>query len=99
MLKLKLRPTTLPPMTADGYMVDVVGVAAIIFQNTGTTNCHIFNGMWTILANGGTLALNVTEDLGSLDVLDLSVQFVGAGTNRLEILTLRQGNDNSTLNC
>lgn len=99
MLKLKLRPTTLPPMVADGYLVDIVGVAAIILQNTGTTTCRIFNGMWTVLPNGGTLSLNVTEDLGSLDVLNLAVTFSGVGTNRLEILTLRQGGDNTKLDC
>jgi hypothetical protein len=99
LLKLKLRPTALPPITATGYLVDVTGVAAIIFQNTGTTNCRIFNGMWTVLADGGTLALNVTEDLGSIDILNLTVEFVGAGTNRLEVLTLRQGNDNSKIAC
>ncbi len=98
-LKVKLRPTPLMPITANTYMTDVQGVAAIIFQNTGTTNCRIFNGMWTVLANGGTLAVNVTEHFGSLDVLNLSVEFVGAGTNRLEVLTLRYGNDNSEINC
>lgn len=98
-LKLKLRPTPLPPMTANGYLKDISGAAAVIFQNVGTTNCRIFNGMWTVLANGGTLALNVTEDFGSLDILKLSVEFVGAGQNRLEVLTLRQGNDNNEILC
>lgn len=98
-LKLKLRPTALPPITADGYMVDVVGVAAIIFQNTGTNDARIFDGMYTVRANGGVLTLNVTEDEASIDVLNLSVTFSGAGTNRLEVLTLRQGKDDTQLTC
>lgn len=98
-LFLKLRPTTLPPMTANGYIVDLVGVAAVIFQNTGTNPARIFNGMWTVLPNGGTLSLNVTEDFGSIDILQLDVTFSGAGTNRLEILTMRNGADDTVLNC
>ena len=86
-------------MTGNGHLVDVVGVAAIIFQNTGTAPVRIFGGMWTVLPNGGTLAINVTEDLGSLDVLNLDVVFQGAGTRRLEVLTLRQGNDDSIISC
>lgn len=98
-LKLKLRPTALPPITADGYMTDVVGVAAIILQNTGTNDARIFDGMYTVRANGGVLTLNVTEDEASIDVLNLSVTFSGAGTNRLEVLTLRQGKDDTQLTC
>lgn len=98
-LRLKLRPSPLPPMTANGYIKDILNAAAVIFQNVGTTNVRLFNGAYTVLANGGVLTLNVTEDLGSLDVLQLDVMFIGAGTNRLEILTLRQGGDNSQLNC
>jgi hypothetical protein len=55
--------------------------------------------MWSVLPNGGTLALNVTEEMGSMDILQLDVIFVGGGTNRLEILTMRQGNDDTTLKC
>lgn len=98
-LNLKIRPTALPPVTADGYLVDVVGVAAIIFQNVGTNDALIFDGMYTVRANGGVLTLNVTEDLGSIDVLNLSITFSGRGTNRLEVLTLRQGKDNTKLEC
>lgn len=98
-LNLKLRPTPLPPMTANGYLVDVEGVAAIIFQNTGDSTCRIFDGMWTVLPNGGVLALNVTEHVGSIDLLNLQITFTGGTTNRLEILTMRQGKDNTTLNC
>lgn len=98
-LKLKLIPTPLKPMTANGYIPDMVNVAAVIFQNVGTTDVRLFKGTYTVLANGGTLTLNVTEDFGSLDVLQLDVMFQGVGTNRLEILTLRQGGDNTKLNC
>lgn len=98
-LTLKLRPTPLPPITANGYLVDLVGVAAVIFQNTGTNTARIFNGMWTVLPNGGTLALNVTENFGSIDIFQLDVTFSGAGTNRLEVLTMRQGNDNTKIDC
>lgn len=80
-------------------MTDVVGVAAIIFQNTGTNDARIFDGMYTVRANGGVLTLNVTEDEASIDVLNLSVTFSGAGTNRLEVLTLRQGKDDTQLTC
>jgi len=98
-LKLKLRPTPLPPMTANGYIVDMKNIAAVIFQNVGTTNVRLFNGAYTVLANGGVLTLNVTEDLGSMDILQLDVMFQGVGTNRLEIITMRQGGDNSPLTC
>lgn len=86
-------------MTADGYITDMVGVSAVIFQNVGTTDVRLFNGMYTVLADGGSLSLNVTEDFGSMDVMNLDVMFQGAGTNRLEILTLRQGGDNTQINC
>lgn len=97
--KLKLRPTPMKPMTANGYIPDMTNIAAIIFQNVGTTNVQIFNGNYTVLANGGTLSLNVAEDLTSMDVLQLDVMFQGVGTNRLEILTLRYGGDNVQINC
>lgn len=97
--KMKLRPTPLAPMTANGYVPDIKDVVAVVFQNTGTNNAAIFNGMYTILANGGTLALNVTEDFASMDVLQLDVVFTGAGTNRLEILTLRPSGEHTFLNC
>ena len=97
--KLKLRPTPMQPMTANGYIPDMKNIAAIVFQNVGTTNARLFNGNYTVLANGGTLALDVTEDLSSMDILQLDVVFQGAGTNRLEILTLRYGGDNAQLNC
>jgi len=99
MLKLKLRPTALAPMTANGYIPDMAGVAAVVFQNVGTTNVRLFNGAYTILANGGSLALDVTEDFASMDILQLDVMFQGAGTNRLEILTLRYGGDKTVVNC
>lgn len=98
-LKLKLQATPLAPMVANGYIPDIRNVAAIIFQNTGTTNAVLFNGAYTVLANGGVLTLNVTELGGSLDVLQLNVMFSGVGTNRLEILTLRQGADNYSIDC
>lgn len=75
-------------MTANGYIPDMEGVVAVVFQNTGTNNVRLFHGAWTILPNS-TLALNVTEHFGTIDVLQLDVMFVGAGTNRLEILTLQ----------
>lgn len=87
------------PMTANGVIPDIKNVAAIVFQNVGTTNVRLFHGAYTVLANGGALTLDVTEDFGSLDVLQLDVMFQGAGTNRLEILTLRQGGDNTQINC
>ena len=87
------------PMTANGIVPDIKGVAAVIFQNVGTTNARVFKGAYTILANGGTLTLNVTEEMGSLDLLQFDVMFQGVGTNRLEIVTLRYGNDNTPIKC
>ena len=98
-LNLKLIATPLAPMTANDIIPDIRNCAAVIFQNVGTTNAVLFNGAYTVLANGGVLTLNVTELGGSLDVLQLSVMFSGAGTNRLEILTIRQGADNYSINC
>jgi len=99
LLKLKLRPTPLAPMTADGYIPDMKDVVAVVFQNVGTTNVKLFNGMYTVLANGGSLALDVTEDFATMDILKLQVMFVGAGTNRLEILTIRPAAENTVLTC
>lgn len=99
MLKLKLRPTSMAPVTTDGLIPDMKNVAAVIFQNTGTTNARIFNGNYTVLANGGTLSLDVTEDFGSMDILQLDVMFQGAGTNRLEVLTIRYGADAQNVTC
>ncbi len=98
-LKLKLIASPMMPMTANGIIPDIKNAAAIIFQNVGTTNVRLFHGAYTVLANGGVLTLNVTEIGGSIDQLQLDVMFVGAGTNRLEILTLRQGTDNYSINC
>ncbi len=97
--KLKLRPTPLKPMTANGYIPDLQNVASVVFQNVGTTNVRLFNGNYTVLANGGSLTLDVTEDFASMDILQLDVMFQGVGTNRLEILTLRYGGDNVYLTC
>lgn len=99
MLNLKLKPQAYAPVTANGYLQDIKGVSAIIFQNVGTNNCTLWNGMYTVLANGGTLALNATEQMGTIDILQLMVQFTGAGTNRLEIVVLRPGNDNTPIPC
>lgn len=85
-------------MTANGYIVDMKDVVAVVFQNTGTNTVRLFHGMWTVLPNS-TLSLNVTEDFASMDILQLDVMFSGAGTNRLEILTLRPSAENTTLNC
>ena len=98
-LKLKLRPVPLQPMTANGYIPDMPSIAALILQNTGDSTVRIFDGMWTVLPNGGTLAINVTEDMASMDVLQLDVVFTGGTTNRLEILTLRMGAQSAQLNC
>lgn len=89
----------MPPMTASGYIPDMKNIAAVIFQNVGTANAKIFNGNYTVLANGGVLTLNVTEDFGSMDVLQLDVVFAAGGTNRLEILTLRMGVDDTNITC
>lgn len=98
-LKTKLRPTTMQPMTANGYIPDMAGIAAIQFQNAGDSTVRLFNGMYTLFPNGGILSLNVTEDMGSMDVLQLDVEFTGGTTNRLEIVTLRYGSDNTNINC
>lgn len=98
-LKLKLRPAALQPKTTNGYITDMQNIAALVLQNVGTTNVRIFNGAYTILANGGSLTLNVTEDFGSMDVLQLDVVFQGAGTNRLEVLTMRYGPDDTVIQC
>jgi len=87
------------PVTADGTIPDMKSIAALILQNVGTTNARIFSGAYTVLANGGTLTLNVTEDFASMDVLQLDVMFQGAGTNRLEIITIRYGADDAAINC
>lgn len=98
-LKLKLRPTTMAPMTADGYIPDMPNIAAIQFQNVGDSTVRLFHGNYTVLPNGGILSLNVTEDWSSMDVLQLDVKFIGGTTNRLEIVTLRYGTDHSQITC
>lgn len=98
-LKIKLRPTTMAPMTANGYIPDMPNIAAIQFQNVGDSTVRLFHGTYTVLPNGGILSLNVTEDFGNMDILQLDVQFTGGTTNRLEIITLRYGADNQNINC
>jgi len=87
------------PMTADGYIPDMPNIAAIQFQNVGDSTVTLFHGTYTVLPNGGILSLNVTEDWSSMDVFQLDVTFTGGTTNRLEIITLRYGTDNSYINC
>ncbi len=103
LLNLKLQAQAYAPVTANGYLPDVKNVAAIIFQNVGDSTVRIFNGMYTVLPNGGTLALNATETPGNgiatMDILQLMVTFTGGTTNRLEYLVLRPSNDNTPLNC
>lgn len=96
---MKLQPQAYSPVTASGYLQDIKGVAAIIFQNQGTNDCTLFNGMYTVRANGGVLTLNATEDFSTIDILQLMVSFSGAGTNRLEIVVLRPSKDDTPLNC
>lgn len=87
------------PMTANGTIPDMPNIAAIQFQNVGDSTVYLFHGTYTVLPNGGILSLNVTEDWSSMDVFQLDVQFVGGTTNRLEIITLRYGGDNSNVIC
>lgn len=98
-IKTKLRTTPLQPLTENGYLPDIVDAAAIIFQNVGTTNVRLFHGAYTVLANGGVLTLNATENFASIDQLQLDVMFQGAGTNRLEILVMRYGANDVNINC
>ena len=102
-LNLKLKPQAYAPMTADGYLQDIKNVVAIVFQNVGTNTAYVFNNMYTILPDGGSLTLNATESpndgVATMDILQLMVTFVGAGTNRLEILVLRPSTDDTPLNC
>lgn len=87
------------PVTANGVIPDIPNIAAIQFQNVGDSTVRLFHGTYTVLPNGGILSLNVTEDWGSMDVFQLDVQFIGGTTNRLEIITLRYGADNSQITC
>lgn len=100
---MKLQPQAYAPVTANGYLPDIKNVAAIIFQNVGDSTVRIFNGLYTILPNGGTLSLNATETPGSgiatIDILQLMVTFTGGTTNRLEYLVLRPGLDSSPIPC
>lgn len=102
-LNLKLKAQAFAPMTANGYMQDIKNVAAIVFQNVGDSTVRIFNGLYTILPNGGTLSLNATESpnegLSTMDILQLMVTFTGGTTNRLEVLVLRPSNDDTPLIC
>lgn len=98
-LKMKLRPTAMQPVTQDTVIPDMPGIAAVQFQNVGDSTVRLFHGLYTVLPNGGILSLNVTEDFGSMDVFQLDVKFIGGTTNRLEIITLRYGADNTNINC
>ena len=102
-LNLKLQPQAYAPVTTDQYLPDIKGIVAIVFQNVGDSTVRLFNGQYTILPNGGTLALNATETPGdaiaTMDILQLMVQFIGGATNRLEYVVLRPSNDQTYLPC
>ena len=91
--KLKLRPTFIGPITQSGALKDLLDISAIIFRNAGDNTVQINNGRWT-LDSKETLAVNVTEDFGTMDVAGWQINFIQDGptlTNSLQIIILKAG--------
>jgi hypothetical protein len=92
-VKIKLKPVFMVPVTVNGGKIpDLLGISAIILRNAGNSVVSLENGMYT-LQQYETLSLNVTEDCGAvMDVLDVTVNFTGGSTNKLEIIILKAAN-------
>lgn len=88
-MKLTLRPQFMAPVTADGKLPDLTGIAAISLRNGGDSTVNIANGRWTLDAKE-TLSLNVTEDYAGMDIQDVQITFSGGSTNLLQIVVLTQ---------
>lgn len=90
--KIKLKPVFLVPITKNGGKIpDLLGISAIIMRNAGDSVISLENGAYT-LQQYETLSFNVTEDFGTMDVLDVTVNFIGGSTNKLELIILVPSN-------
>lgn len=90
--KIKLKPVFMVPVTVNGGKIpDLTGISAIILRNAGDSVVSLENGAYT-LQQYETLSLNVTELFGTLDVFDITVNFIGGATNKLEIIILVPSN-------
>lgn len=88
--KQTLQPVALAPMTANGYMQDLDGVAAIILRNNGSNVVNLWQGKYS-LQQYETVSFNVTEaGLADMEFYQVPVQFVGAGTSQLQIVLLKR---------
>ena len=91
MSKTKLSPSFLVPITTDGNIPDLRDIAGIILRNAGSNTVEIENGRWT-LDSKETISINVTEPNATMDFFNISVAFVGVGTNNLQIIALYPSN-------
>lgn len=89
MKKTTLNPVFLSPVTANGKLPEIRGIAAICLRNAGDSTVNLAGGRWT-LDSKETLSLNVTEDGSVMDILEVNVTFTGGSTNMLQIIILNE---------
>lgn len=90
LIKQVLQPVPLSPMTVNGFITDLEGIAAIILRNNGDSRVDLWYGKYS-LQQYETVSFNVTEDcLSTMEWLQVPVQFVGGTTNSLQIVFMKR---------
>lgn len=89
-VKQVLQPVPLAPMTADGNITDLEGIAAIILRNNGDSRVDLWQGKYS-LQQYETVSFNVTEDcFSTMEFFQVPVTFVGGATNSLQIVAMKR---------
>lgn len=89
-VKQVLQPVPLAPMTADGNITDLEGIAAIILRNNGDSRVDLWHGKYS-LQQYETVSFNVTEDcFSTMEFFHVPVTFVGGATNSLQIVFMKR---------
>lgn len=90
----KILPSPLPPVSTTSN-IDLKDIVAVILRNAGTATVNLWNGLYT-LDSKETLSLNVTEDNGYIDLLNIPVAFdTSTGSvQKLQILVLKMSPNN-----
>lgn len=90
LVKQVLQPVPIAPMSVNGNITDLEGIAAIILRNNGDSRVDLWHGKWS-LQQYETISFNVTEDcFSTMEFLQVPVNFVGGTTNSLQIVFMKR---------
>jgi len=93
MIKQILRPVALAPISNNGKITPITDAVAIIFRNAGDATVNLWGGAYT-LDSKETLSLNVTEEEGIIQAVEIPVNFdtTTGSVKRLQILIMKAHN-------